>query len=98
MNERRCQHVRLSRPFRAEDLKGERFPWGAALRLAPRPHSKAPCGSGSITVGFLREDCGRSSRENVDVSPSSKGVHYSDCPGRGYRCVAGDENPRKTKQ
>ncbi|MGE3800129.1 MAG: hypothetical protein AB7H80_03845 [Candidatus Kapaibacterium sp.] len=58
MDEERYQHVRLSRPFRAENAKSERFPWGAALRLSPRPRMSAPSGSGSITLYFLCEHRG----------------------------------------
>ncbi|MGE3800914.1 MAG: hypothetical protein AB7H80_07830 [Candidatus Kapaibacterium sp.] len=80
MNQRRCQHIRLSPPFRAEYSNSERFPWGAALRLSPRPHSIAPFGSGSILVAFYHEDCGCSRIKNFDVSSPLKKVHHSTCP------------------
>ncbi|MGE3799763.1 MAG: hypothetical protein AB7H80_01950, partial [Candidatus Kapaibacterium sp.] len=67
MNEWRCQHSRLSRPFGAEDSHSQHFPWGAALRLAPRPHSIAPFGSGSIEPCFSREH--RDVHERLPATP-----------------------------
>ncbi|MGE3802211.1 MAG: hypothetical protein AB7H80_14440 [Candidatus Kapaibacterium sp.] len=52
MNERRSQDFRLSRPYRAEAY-ARGTPWGAALRLSPRPHNKTPFGSGSKADCFM---------------------------------------------
>ncbi|MGE3802748.1 MAG: hypothetical protein AB7H80_17165 [Candidatus Kapaibacterium sp.] len=45
MDERSCQHIRLSRPFRAEKSKSARDPWDAACGFPHGHISVLPTGA-----------------------------------------------------